>query len=158
MRALMPQKTKPATIRTASTSKNATFSVRGRVGGNTGPVVMGASSMDSLSSIGNNSLLMQHAEYRGDEEQCSDGGADQATDHGAAERGVLFAAFTQAHGHGDHSDNHGERGHQHGTKAREAGFESGARGIACGLQVVLGEADHQDAVGGGHADAHDGAH
>src|ERR1700678_1664152 len=54
MRALMPQKTTPATISTASTSKTTTFSVRGRVGGGLG---------GTLTSIGNNSLLMQHAEH-----------------------------------------------------------------------------------------------
>src|ERR1700691_3372513 len=121
MRALMPQNTTPATISTASRSKTTTLSVRGRVGGGLG---------GTLTSIGNSSLLMQHAEHSGHEKQRGDSGADQSADHSAAERGVLFATFAQAHRHGNHPDNHGERGHQNRTKAREAGFQSGAHGIA----------------------------
>src|SRR5271166_216756 len=111
MRALMPKKTTPAAMSTATISSTATRSVReregGRLGGNAGLAVIGVSSMGSLLSIGNQSPSMQHAEHGGDEKQRRDGGADQSTDHGAAERGVLFAAFAQAHGHRNHPDDHG---------------------------------------------------
>ena len=51
----------------------------------------------------------------------------EAADDGAAERGVLLAAFAEAEGHGDHADDHGERGHDDGAEAGGAGFDGGAR-------------------------------
>src|SRR5580698_2810766 len=132
MRALMPQKTMPATISTASTSSTARRSALERAGGwptgETGLLAglfdMGVSSMGSLSSIGNHPPSVQHAEHRGHEKQRRDGGADQSTDHRPAQRGILLAALPHAHGHRDHTDDHGQRGHQHGPETREAGFQS----------------------------------
>src|SRR5665213_4368177 len=124
IRALMPQKTMPATISTASTRRTTTRSVRGRAGGGTGRLAWGVStigsrssisslfSVSSLFSIDGHPLPMQHAEHSGHEEQSGDGGANQTADHCAAERSVLFAAFAQAQRHRDHTDDHGERGHE----------------------------------------------
>src|SRR5581483_3878351 len=41
------------------------------------------------------SLIVKDAEDDGNEKQCRDGSADEAADHGAAERRVLFAAFAK---------------------------------------------------------------
>src|ERR1700733_9064390 len=162
MRALMPQKTTPATISTASKSRTTIRSVRGRagggLGGSAGLVVIGVSSMGSLSSIGCHSPPVQHTEHRWDKEEGGDGGANQPANNGTAERSVLLPTFTQAHCNRNKTDNHGQRGHQDGPKTRKAGFQSGTRRVALGLQMLLGEADHQDAVGRGHSDAHDGPH
>ena len=95
---------------------------------------------------------------RGNEDQGGDGGAEQAADDGAAERGVLLAAFAGAERHGDHADDHGERGHHDGAEAGGAGFDGGLDGVAVLLETLLGEGDDEDAVGGGDAHAHDGAH
>src|ERR1700733_6448562 len=138
MRALMPQKTKPATISTATIRSSTTRSVRPRAGDRLGGKIcfsMEVSSMGSLFSMDGQPPPVQHAEHSGDEEQRGDGGANQSTDHGAFERGVLLAAFSHAQGHRYHTDDHGERGHQDGSKTCEAGFERGARGVAFGLQM-----------------------
>src|SRR5215470_6013699 len=47
---------------------------------------------------------MEQAEHGGDEDRSGDGGAEKTADDRAAERRVLFAAVTQAEGHGNHAD------------------------------------------------------
>src|SRR6185503_816821 len=47
---------------------------------------------------------VNYAENHGNEDQRRAGGEDQAADHGAAQRRVLFAAVTQTKGHGAHAD------------------------------------------------------
>src|SRR6185369_11272448 len=75
-------------------------------------------------------LLVYHAEHHGDKHQGGDRGKNQAADHGAPERGILFPALTETQRHRRHADDHGKRRHQHRTEADEAGFERGGDGIA----------------------------
>ena len=82
----------------------------------------------------------------------------KTADDGATERRVLLAAVAEAEGHGDHADDHGEGGHEDRAEAGEAGFDGGADGITVMQQAFLGEGHDQNAVGGGDAHAHDGAH
>ena len=94
----------------------------------------------------------------GHEEERGEGGQGQAADDGPAQRGVLLAAFAQAQGHGQHADDHRQGGHDDGAQARQAGGKGGPPGIGARDPLIVGEGDHQDGIGGGHADAHDGAH
>jgi hypothetical protein len=91
------------------------------------------------------------------EHQRGDGGEDQAADHGAAERRVLLAALAEAQRHRRHADDHRQRRHQHRAEAHEAGFQRRGDGIAEFGIALAREADHQHAVGGGDAHAHDRA-
>src|SRR5450631_613291 len=102
-------------------------------------------------------LLVYHTKNHGDKHQRGDGGKDQPADHGASQRRVLFAALAEAERHRRHADNHRQRGHQHRAKTHEPGFDSGGDRIAQFLIAFAGKADHQHAVGGGHAHAHDRA-
>src|SRR5689334_6800724 len=55
--------------------------------------------------------VVNQCEYAWNEEECRDGGAHQTADDGAAERRVLFAAFTHAHRHRDHTYDHRKSRH-----------------------------------------------
>jgi hypothetical protein len=100
----------------------------------------------------------EYAVDHGHEKQSGDGCQQQAADHGAAERSVLLAAFAEAERHRQHAHDHGQRRHNHRTQARVAGFERGGNRVGARLALIVGEVDQQNAVGGGHADTHDGAH
>ena len=101
--------------------------------------------------------IVQDAEYDRNEEQRSDGGADQPADHSTAKRCVLLAAFAKPKRHGRHTDDHGKRGHQNRPEPDEAGFKRGLIGITGFLKLLAGKADDQHAVGSGDAHAHDGS-
>jgi hypothetical protein len=97
-------------------------------------------------------------ENRGHEEQGRSCREAQTTDDGTTERRVLLATLAQAQSHRHHADDHGERRHQHRAEAGEAGLECRRQGIdALFAHAIAREAHHQDAVGGGDADGHDGA-
>src|SRR6186997_2821719 len=66
-------------------------------------------------------FLVYHAEHYRHKHQRSDRSKNQAADHGAPERGVLFAALAKPQRHRQHADDHGERGHQHRAEADESG-------------------------------------
>src|SRR6185437_6322400 len=100
---------------------------------------------------------MGQAEYDRHEHESCDGSKYQAANNSAPERRVLLAAFAEAERHRRHADDHGERGHQHRAEADEAGLDRGFDRIAELGQPLAGKADHQHAVGGGDAHAHDGA-
>src|SRR5579859_13498 len=91
------------------------------------------------------------------EEQSREGGEQQPADHRATERRVLLAAFSHANGHGHHADNHGQRGHDNRAHAYKAGLQRGFPGVFAFIQLFAREGNHQNAVGGGHAHAHDRA-
>src|SRR5580658_5013305 len=57
-------------------------------------------------------MPVNDAEHHRDEEERRNGGEDEPADHGAAERGILFAALTQAQRHRQHADHHRERRHE----------------------------------------------
>ena len=101
---------------------------------------------------------MQQREDRGYKEERGDGGEAESADDGAAERGVLLAAFSRAQSHGHHADDHRQSGHADRAEAGGPGFNRGEDSVAGGGEAVLGEGDHQDGVGRGHAHAHDRAH
>src|SRR5579883_3583953 len=101
-------------------------------------------------------FLVYHTEYHGHKQQGCHGGKDQSADHGAAERGVLLAAFAEAQRHRRHADDHGQRSHQHRPETDKAGLDRSLDRIAERLVALAGEGDHQHAVGGGDAHAHDG--
>src|SRR6478609_5367283 len=102
-------------------------------------------------------LLVYHTKNHGNKHQRSNRCKDQPAHHGTPERRVLFAALAQAERHRRHADDHRQRRHQHRAKAHEARFDRGPDGIAEFLIAFAGEGDHQHAVGGGHAHAHDRA-
>src|ERR1019366_10203484 len=70
------------------------------------------------------------AEHYRDEEERRDSGEDQAADHGAPERRILFAALAQAERHRQHADHHRQRRHQHRAQTHESSLERGLRRIA----------------------------
>src|ERR1700733_16297865 len=72
-------------------------------------------------------MPVNNAEHHRDEEQRRNGGEDQAAAQRAAERGVLFAALTEAQRHRQHADHHRERRHQYRAQPHESGFEGGSR-------------------------------
>src|SRR5581483_5147536 len=92
------------------------------------------------------------------DEQGGYGGEEEASDDRAAERRILLAAFAQAESHGQHADDHGDGGHDHGADAGVPGRQRGGASVHAFEALIVGEYHHQDAIGGGHADAHDGAH
>src|SRR5580704_14576019 len=100
----------------------------------------------------------QQAVNQRNHKQGGDGGHHEAPDNGAAQRRILLAAFSQAQGHGKHTDNHSAGGHDHGAYASVAGGERGGAGVHAFFALVVGEYHHQDAVGGGHADTHNRTH
>ena len=85
------------------------------------------------------STVVKHAENDRNEHQRCDGCTDQAADHGAAERRVLFAAFAEPERHRRHADDHGERRHQHRTEADEAGFERRRDRVAAFARAARGQ-------------------
>src|SRR6185312_6993950 len=68
------------------------------------------------------SPAVNDAEDHGNEDQRGAGGEDQAADHGAAQRRILFAAIAQPQRHRAHADDHGQRRHADRTEAGEACF------------------------------------
>src|SRR5664279_3990673 len=58
-------------------------------------------------------LLVYHTENHGNKHQRGDRREDQPADHGAAERGILFAALAERQRHRRHADDNGECRHQH---------------------------------------------
>src|SRR5689334_12721680 len=55
--------------------------------------------------------LAQYAIHQRDDEERGERRQEQAADDGAAQRRVLFTAFTQAERHGEHADDHRAGGH-----------------------------------------------
>src|SRR5580693_7793086 len=102
--------------------------------------------------------VVNEGEYRRHEKQCGHGGADQSTDHGAAERRVLLASFANTERHRDHTDYHRKRRHDDGAKARESGIDGSLQRVAAVPEALLGKGHHEDAVRGADAHAHDGTH
>ena len=100
---------------------------------------------------------MQDGEYGRHEEQRRHRRDQQAADDGAAERGILLAAFAQRKRHRQHADDHGERRHQHRAKPGEAGLERRRGRVEPLRQALAREADEQNAVRRGDAHAHDRA-
>ena len=101
---------------------------------------------------------MKHGEDRGHEDQGGHGRAEQAADDRSAQRRILLAAIAQPERHRHHADDHGQRRHADRAKTGGACFNGSQNRVAVFGQARLGERDHQDAVGRGHAHAHDGAH
>src|SRR6266567_5236801 len=97
-------------------------------------------------------------EDRRHKEESGKCGEQQSADYGAAERSVLLAAFAQPESHGHHADNHGGRCHDDRAQSSCAGFKRRTECILCLGEAFIRKCDHQDAVCGGHTDAHDGAH
>ena len=96
------------------------------------------------------------AEHGGYKKQGGCRRKEQTADDGPAQGRILFAAFAKAEGHGHHADDHGQGRHHYGTQAGISGLKDrGDRIIALG-HPLAGVADHENAVGGGHAHAHDG--
>ena len=91
------------------------------------------------------------------EKQRGDGRKNQAADDGASQRRILLAAIAQPERHRDHADDHGQGRHEHRAQPRESGLQRGLEGIIAGIHALARKADHQYAVRGGHAHAHDGA-
>ena len=60
--------------------------------------------------------------------------------------------------HRHHAENHRAGGHQHRAQARVAGGGRRAQRIVARRHALIGEGHHQNAVGGGQADAHERAH
>src|SRR6202011_191225 len=112
----------------------------------------------AVASFATRLRTVNESEYAGDEDQGCDGGAEQAADDGASERGVLLTAVAGSECHGDHADDHSERGHDDGTETGGTGFDCGLDGVAVLFETGLGEGDDEDAVGGGDAHAHDSSH
>src|SRR5579859_6246383 len=67
---------------------------------------------------------MGAGKYHRHEEQCGNRGKQEAADHRAAERRVLFGPFAQAERHGDHADDHRQCRHQYRAYAGRPGVES----------------------------------
>src|ERR1700685_2707296 len=88
-------------------------------------------------------VAMDDTEHDRDEEERRDGGENEPTDHGAAERGILLAALAQAERHRQHADDHCQRRHQHGTQTHESGLERGLRRIAKLVEPLARKTDHQ---------------
>ena len=97
--------------------------------------------------------LMNEAENRRNEQQRRHGRADEAADHGAAERRVQFGAER----HGAHADNHRQRRHENRPETGETGVDRRRCSVGAFRQPLAGEADDENAVGGGDAHAHDRA-
>src|SRR5690242_9112514 len=100
---------------------------------------------------------VNHGENAGHEKERREGRENQPADDRTAERGVLLAALAKTDGHRHHADNHRESGHQNGAYADKARFESRVAGVLSFRHLLAGKGNHEDAVGGGDAHAHDGA-
>src|SRR6266851_10265372 len=103
-------------------------------------------------------LTAHHGEYNWNKEESCDGGEQQSANNRAAEGRILFASLAESEGHGHHADDHRESGHHHRSETRGAGLESRAEGIFGVSKPFVRKRDDQNAVGRGHADAHDRAH
>src|SRR3954447_9791791 len=86
-------------------------------------------------------LPVYHTENHGNKHQRRDGCKDQAADHRAPERRVLFAALAKPERHWRHADHHRQRRHQHRAETHEAGFDRGGNGVAEFLIAFAGERD-----------------
>src|SRR6202171_5835012 len=64
-------------------------------------------------------FLVYHTKNHRNKHQRGDRCKDQATDHRASERRVLFAALAEAERHRRHADDHRQRRHQHRTETPE---------------------------------------
>src|SRR5260370_11194291 len=103
-------------------------------------------------------LSAHHGEYNWNKEESCDGGEQQSANNRAAEGRILFASFAESEGHGHHADDHRESGHHHRPQPHGAGLEGRAEGILRVSKPFVCKRDDQNAVGRGHADAHDRAH
>src|ERR1035438_1388859 len=100
---------------------------------------------------------MKQTEDCWNEKESGERGAHQSADHGAAQRRIFLAAIAQAKRHRNHADDHRKRRHQHRPEAGKSGFHGGQRGVTVMRKAFFGERNHQNAVGGRHPYAHDGA-
>src|SRR5713226_2061351 len=103
-------------------------------------------------------LSADHGEYNWNKEESCDGGEQQSANNRAAEGRILFTSLAESEGHGHHADDHRESGHHHGPEPSRAGLEGRAEGILGLGETLVRKRDDQNAVGRGHADAHDRAH
>src|SRR5471032_2419383 len=101
------------------------------------------------------SARVNDAKDHRDQKQRRGGSENQAADHGAAERCILFAAFAHREGHRRHADDHRKSRHEHRAKTGKAGFEGRLERVAVNGQAFAAETDHEDGVGGRHPHAHD---
>ena len=79
---------------------------------------------------------MEQAEHHGHEEERCQCGDHQATDHRAAQGGVLLTSFTQSQRHREHADDHGQRRHEHRAQAADAGFPGRSQRVAALLEIA----------------------
>src|SRR5579885_1102007 len=79
---------------------------------------------------------MQQGKHSGNKDQGRDRGEQQAADHRAAQRRVLFAALAHSQRHGHHADDHGERRHDHRAETREAGGQRGFHRVAAAMHMM----------------------
>src|ERR1700722_1811450 len=101
---------------------------------------------------------MQEAENRRNKYQCGNGGTQQTTDDGAAERRVLLASFAQTQRHWNHADDHGQGGHNDRPKPGVSRLNRGFYWIPVMKELFLRERNHKDAICCRYAHAHDRAH
>ena len=99
---------------------------------------------------------VQQAEENRNKEQRGGSGKNQPADYGSAEWRVLFSTFPQADRHRHHADDHRQGGHQDRPEAGESRCQRGGYRVLALFHLFLGEADHQNAVGGSHPHTHDG--
>src|ERR1700733_13551901 len=92
------------------------------------------------------------------ENQSRHGCAEQASNHGASERRILFSTIAKAECHRHHANDHGKRCHNYRTEPRVACFDGGLYGVPVFCQSLLRKRNHKDAVRSGHPDAHEGSH
>src|ERR1700739_136503 len=100
---------------------------------------------------------VKNGENTRNEKQRRESRKEQTADNGATQGGILLAAFAKADGHGHHADDHGESGHDDGADADKAGLERGIARVLAFSHLLASKRYHQNAVGGGHAHAHDSA-
>jgi len=94
------------------------------------------------------------AEYRVDcrnDEERHQGRKEQAADHRATQRCVLFRSLSNRQRHRQHAQHHRERSHHNRAQARRAGLNRRRDRIAPFLAQIIGEHDEQVAVS--HSDA-----
>ncbi|KAG1197927.1 hypothetical protein G6F35_012709 [Rhizopus arrhizus] len=89
---------------------------------------------------------LRHAGQRGAR------GQQQAADHRAAQRCILFSGQCSR----QHAQDHRQRGHADRAKAGKPPFQCGLDRVAVLGQALAAETDHQDRIGRGHAHAQDG--
>src|ERR1700747_1831170 len=91
------------------------------------------------------------------EKQSRESRKEQTADDGAAQGGILLTAFAKPDGHGHHAADHGASGHGDWADADKAGFQRGIARVLAFSHLLASKRYHQNAVGGGHAHAHDSA-